>query len=101
VEKHHHTKSILQFVKQHRKIISINKDHSARALGLLELLSGHRPVADKQQDKVIKWQLPVEADPSGEYFVMFPDDLMEAADLKEGDTIEWVDQEDGSYLLKK
>ena len=29
-------------------------------------------------DKVTKWQLPVEADPSGEYFVTFPDDLLEA-----------------------
>ena len=53
-------------------------------------------------DKVTKWQLPVEADgPSGEYFVTFPNDLLEAADLKEGDLIEWVDQGDGSYLLKK
>jgi hypothetical protein len=48
-----------------------------------------------------KWVLPVEPDPSGEYFVTFPDDLLEAADLKEGDSIEWVDQGDGSYLLHK
>ena len=48
-----------------------------------------------------KWVLPVEPDPSGEYFVTFPDDLLDAADLKEGDVIEWVDQGDGSALLKK
>lgn len=53
------------------------------------------------KDKVVKWQLPVEADPSGEYFVTFPDDLLEAANFKEGDTVEWVDQGDGSYLLRK
>lgn len=54
------------------------------------------------EDKVVKWQLPVEVDgPSGEYFVCFPDDLMEAANLKEGDNVEWNDQGDGSYLLKK
>jgi hypothetical protein len=54
------------------------------------------------EDKVVKWQLPVEVDgPSGEYFVCFPDDLMGAANLKEGDTVEWIDQGDGSYLLKK
>lgn len=47
------------------------------------------------------WVLPVEADPSGEYFVTFPDDLLDVADLKEGDTIEWVDKGDGSALLKK
>jgi len=140
----------------------IYKDHASRAYGLLELLSGHRPVKDEsaakwdvweetyypeyyknvqpsatqrdidkavsdvdkekyreynlreaeyynkraeldaKQDKVVKWQLPVEIDgPSGEYFVQFPDDLLEAADLKEGDTVEWVDRGDGSYLLKK
>ena len=54
------------------------------------------------EDKVKKWVLPVEADgPSGEYFVTFPDDLLEAANLKEGDRVEWVDQGDGSYLIKK
>jgi len=58
-------------------------------------------VANKK-DKVKKWILPVEADgPSGEYFVTFPDDLLEAANLKEGDQVEWIDQGDGSYLLKK
>ena len=52
--------------------------------------------------KVVKWQLPVEIDgASGEYFVYFPDDLLEAASLKEGDTVEWVDNSDGSYILRK
>ena len=41
--------------------------------------------AAEKAGKVIKWSLPVEMDPSGEYFVTFPDDLLEAADLKEGD----------------
>ena len=55
-----------------------------------------------KKDKVKSWVLPVEADgPSGEYFINFPDDLLEAANLKEGDQIEWHDQGDGSYLLKK
>ena len=55
-----------------------------------------------KEDKVVKWRLPVEADgPSGEYFVTFPDDLLEAAGLKEGTEVEWVDRGDGSYLLKK
>jgi hypothetical protein len=151
------------------------KDHTSRASGLLELLSGHRPVKDAKwdeweqtyypeeydhtatgekfprvsdhaskngvsnleytkakieansawndgwtkeyyqkivdkyegkQDKVNKWVLPVEeckdADTDEtEYFVSFPDDLLEAANLKEGDQVEWIDQGDGSYLLKK
>jgi antitoxin component of MazEF toxin-antitoxin module len=129
------------------------KDCASRAYGLLELLSGNRPVKDNtilqcdkddpspeckkswdsfwedrddgmrpwghsdleykgstvssvKQDKVVRWQLPVEEvrdEDTGEdeYCVTFPDDLLEAANLKEGDVIEWVDQGDGSYLLKK
>ena len=55
----------------------------------------------REEDRVVKWILPVEADPSGEYFVTFPDDLLEAADLKEGSKVYWIDQGDGSYLMKK
>ena len=54
-----------------------------------------------KQDNPKKWILPVEPDPSGEYFVTFPDDLLDAANLKEGDLIEWVDLGNGSYRLKK
>ena len=92
------------------------KAQTAKASELLELLNGHRPIdldydeweSDvssmplvEPKDKVVKWSLPVEADPSGEYFVTFPDDLLEAADLKEGDQMEWIDQGDGSYMLQK
>ena len=55
-----------------------------------------------KKDKVIKWQLPVQVDGlSGDCFVEFPDDLLEAANLKEGDTIKWVDRGDGSFEMKK
>jgi hypothetical protein len=57
---------------------------------------------DAQQDKVVKWQLPVEVDGiSGEYYVQFPDDLMEAANIKEDDLVEWIDRKDGSFELRK
>jgi hypothetical protein len=57
---------------------------------------------EPKKDKVVKWQLPVEIDAvNDEYFVTFPDDLLEAANLKEGDTVEWVDNGNGSYLLRK
>lgn len=53
-----------------------------------------------KQDKVVKWRLPVQQ--SGEdYYVEFPDDLLEAANLKEGDKVEWVEQPGGAYLLRK
>ena len=59
-------------------------------------------LSNYKEDKVVKWQLPVEVDSAnGEYFVSFPDDLLDAANLKEGDTVEWVDNGDGSYTLKK
>lgn len=56
--------------------------------------------------KVKRWILPVEEVKDEdtdeiEYCITFPDDLLEASDLKEGDEIEWIDQSDGSYLLKK
>jgi hypothetical protein len=57
-------------------------------------------------DKVIKWKLPVEEIENGdtgeqEYFITFPDDLLGAANLKQGDEVEWVDNDDGSFLLRK
>ena len=55
-----------------------------------------------KEDKVVKWRLPVEEDTvNGEYFITFPDDLLEAANLKEGDDVEWIDNNDGSFILKK
>ena len=59
-----------------------------------------------KQDKVVKWQLPVEEGNDcitgeQEYFITFPDDLLEAANLKRGDDVEWVDRGDGSFLLYK
>jgi len=69
----------------------------------------YQKIVDKYEgmkDKVKKWVLPVEETKVAEtdeteYFISFPNDLLEAANLKEGDQVEWVDQGDGSYLLKK
>ena len=57
---------------------------------------------EAEKDKVVKWQLPIEMDGlSGECYVQFPDDLLEAANLKEGDMVEWIPNGSDSYLLKK
>ena len=61
---------------------------------------------EPKQDKVVKWRLPVEEvkdcdTDETEYFITFPDDLLEAANLNPGDDVEWVDQGDGSFLLQK
>ena len=58
------------------------------------------------KDKVVKWQLPIEECKDSdtdetEYFVTFPSDLLEAANLKEGDMVEWIDRGDGSFELRK
>jgi bifunctional DNA-binding transcriptional regulator/antitoxin component of YhaV-PrlF toxin-antitoxin module len=53
-----------------------------------------------EKDKVKKWILPVEED-GDDCVITFPDDLLEAANLKEGDQIEWIDNGDGSCILKK
>ena len=58
--------------------------------------------AAEKKDKVVKWILPVEvSDDLEDYIVTFPDDLLEAANLKEGDQVEWVNNNDGTYTLKK
>ena len=57
-----------------------------------------------KKDKVVKWQLPVQQkieDGVDDYYVQFPDDLLEAANLKEGDQVEWVDNNNGTYTLRK
>jgi len=59
-------------------------------------------LSQPKEDKVVKWQLPVEEDTvNGEYFITFPEDLLEAANLKEGDDVEWIDNDDGTFILKK
>ena len=50
-----------------------------------------------KKDKVKKWVLPVDDD----YNITFPEDLLEQTGWKEGDTLQWIDQGDGSYLIKK
>ena len=46
------------------------------------------------------WVLPVEED-GDDCVVTFPDELMAKTGWKEGDVLEWIDNGDGSYTLKK
>lgn len=84
-----------------------------QARELLDLLHGHRPVDldffakdDEflETGKVKKWILPVQQkieDGVDDYYIQFPDDLLEEANLKEGDQIEWIPQNDNSYIMQK
>lgn len=48
------------------------------------------------------WTLKVEEDPeTGDAMIAFPPDLLEKAGWKEGDTLNWIDQKDGSWRLEK
>ena len=49
------------------------------------------------------WTLNLEEadDGSGDAILTFPPDLLEQAGWKEGDTLKWIDQKDGSWQLKK
>jgi bifunctional DNA-binding transcriptional regulator/antitoxin component of YhaV-PrlF toxin-antitoxin module len=50
----------------------------------------------------MRWTLDVKEDPeTGDQILEFPDDLMESAGWKEGDQIEWIDNKDGSWTLRK
>jgi len=53
-----------------------------------------------------KWVLPVEEckdvdTDKTDYFITFPNDLLEAAKLKEGDEVNWIDNGDGSFSIRK
>jgi len=49
-----------------------------------------------------RWTIEVKEDPeTGDQILEFPDDLMESAGWKEGDVLEWIDNKDGSWTLRK
>ena len=50
-----------------------------------------------KKGKVNKWILPVDDD----YNITFPEDLLEQTGWKEGDTLQWIDQGDGSFKMVK
>ena len=53
--------------------------------------------AAETKDKVKKWIIPVDDD----YNITFPEDLLEQTGWKEGDTLQWIDQGDGSFKMIK
>jgi len=58
--------------------------------------------AYNKQNSKKSWVLPVNVDGlTGDCYVNFPDDLLKAANLEEGDVVEWIEQGDGSCLFKK
>ena len=49
-----------------------------------------------------KWTIIVEEDPeTGELLLPFSDELLEQVGWKIGDTIEWIDNKDGTWTMRK
>ena len=47
------------------------------------------------------WTLNVEENEDGDQFIVLPDEILQQLDLKEGDTVQWIDNKDGSWTLVK
>jgi hypothetical protein len=48
------------------------------------------------------WTITVEEDPeTGDLLLPFPDDFLSMQGWKEGDTLEWIDNTDGTWTIKK
>jgi hypothetical protein len=49
------------------------------------------------------WTIKVEdaEDGSGDLILPFPDDLLDSAGWKEGDVLEWIDNKNGTWTLRK
>jgi len=48
------------------------------------------------------WTITVEEDPeTGDLLLPFPDDFLQIQGWKEGDTLEWTDNADGSWTIQK
>lgn len=47
------------------------------------------------------WQVDVQQNEDGEYFIQFTDEMLEGTNLKAGDDIVWIDNKDGSWTLQK
>ena len=49
-----------------------------------------------------QWTITLEEDPeTGEIILPFPEDFLEQAGWKEGDTLNWIDNKDGTWCLEK
>lgn len=50
-----------------------------------------------------KWTITLEEadDGSGDLVLPLPQDLLDGAGWKEGDTLEWIDNNNGSWTLRK
>ena len=69
-----------------------------------------RPYSISQEEFASNWDnifgkkeyvIPVQQTPDGERFIELPDELLNRAGLKEGDTVEWKKSKKGFTIKKK
>lgn len=59
-------------------------------------------IPPQEKNTVKKWSIPVEIDDaSGDYFLTLPQDLLDQLNWKENDKIEYVNNHDGSFTVRK
>ena len=52
--------------------------------------------------ETMRWIVTVEEDPeTGELILPLPEDMLQLQGWVEGDTLEWIDNNDGSWTLQK
>jgi N-acetylglucosamine kinase-like BadF-type ATPase len=76
-----------------------HKRQYENALELQSLMKGHRPSVSFEREV---WESKVEEDIiTGEQWITFPPELMEKLGWKEGDDLEWIDNYDGTFTIRK
>lgn len=60
-------------------------------------------ISMKQEELPTKWTVTVEEadDGSGDLVMPLPQDFLDMQGWKEGDTLDWIDNKDGSWSLQK
>jgi len=47
------------------------------------------------------YNVRVQQDEDGEFFIVIPDEILEYLNILEGCTVQWTDNNDGSFTLSK
>ena len=75
------------------------KKQYENALELQNLMKGHRPSVSFEREV---WESRVEEDIiTGEQWITFPPELMKKLGWKEGDELEWIDNYNGTFTIRK
>ena len=76
-----------------------HKKQYENALELQNLMKGHRPSVSFEREV---WESRVEEDIiTGEQWITFPPELMKKLGWKEGDELEWIDNYNGTFTIRK